>query len=83
MIPLTFRLPSPNSPNYAVELDIELRKLLVQMAIEINKTSGSYWNGFHPIMGNYHLWIDSTGDLRIKSSSPTSDTDGQIVGLQS
>jgi hypothetical protein len=34
-------------------------------------------------LGAYALWVDSTGDLRIKSSAPTSDTDGTIVGTQS
>ncbi len=34
-------------------------------------------------LGSYHLWVDSTGDLRIKSSIPTSDTDGVVVGSQS
>lgn len=29
------------------------------------------------------LWIDSTGDLRIKTSTPSSDTDGTVVGSQS
>jgi len=32
---------------------------------------------------DYYLWPDSTGDLRIKSSAPTSDTDGTVVGTQS
>jgi hypothetical protein len=30
-----------------------------------------------------YLWADSTGDLRIKTSAPTSDTDGTVVGTQS
>jgi len=34
-------------------------------------------------LGSYHIWVDSTGDLRIKSSAPTSDTDGVVVGSQS
>jgi hypothetical protein len=34
-------------------------------------------------IGNNYLWVDSTGDLRIKSSEPTSDTDGTVVGTQS
>ena len=34
-------------------------------------------------LGNHYLWVDSTGDLRISSSSPTSDTDGTVVGTQS
>lgn len=40
------------------------------------------WNGTHPILGSYHLWVDSSGRLRIKSGSPSSDTDGTIVGTQ-
>jgi hypothetical protein len=34
------------------------------------------------ILGNYYLWVDSSGRLRIKSSTPTSDTDGEVVGAQ-
>lgn len=30
----------------------------------------------------YYLWIDSSGRLRIKSSVPTTDTDGAVVGSQ-
>lgn len=41
------------------------------------------WNGIPLRLGAYYLWVDSTGDLRIKSSVPTSDTDGTIVGTQS
>jgi hypothetical protein len=33
--------------------------------------------------GAYFLWVDSTGDLRIKATKPTSDTDGAVVGTQS
>ena len=35
------------------------------------------------VLWTYHLWVDSTGDLRIKSSAPTSDTDWTIVWTQS
>jgi len=35
------------------------------------------------LLGAYRLWVDATGDLRIKSSAPTSDTDGTVVGTQS
>lgn len=45
--------------------------------------SSSAWNGGHLVMGNYHLWVDSSDRLRIKSSAPGSDTDGTIVGAQS
>jgi hypothetical protein len=32
---------------------------------------------------NSYLWVDSTGDLRIKQGAPTGDTDGTVVGTQS
>jgi hypothetical protein len=34
-------------------------------------------------LGAYHLWVDSSGRLRIKNGTPTSDTDGVVVGTQS
>jgi len=43
----------------------------------------SAWDGAHLRLGAYHLWVDATGDLRIKSGAPTSDTDGTVVGSQS
>lgn len=33
-------------------------------------------------LGVNSLWIDATGDLRVKTSAPTSDTDGTVVGTQ-
>ena len=33
-------------------------------------------------LGNYYLWVDSSGRLRIKNGVPTSDTDGTVVGTQ-
>jgi hypothetical protein len=41
------------------------------------------WNGTPLQMGSWYLWVDTTGDLRIKNSFPTSDTDGTVVGTQS
>ena len=43
----------------------------------------SAWNAGHFEMGGLHLWVDSSNRLRIKSSAPTSDTDGSVVGAQS
>jgi hypothetical protein len=34
-------------------------------------------------LGNYRLWIDAAGKLRIKDGAPANDTDGTIVGTQS
>lgn len=44
---------------------------------------GGGWDESHLILGPYHLWVDSSGDLRIKGGVPTSDTDGVVVGSQS
>jgi len=45
--------------------------------------SDGTWNGGHLILGTYHLWVDATGDLRIKDGAPSSGTDGAVVGGQS
>ena len=34
------------------------------------------------MLGNYALWVDAAGNLRMKNGAPTSDTDGAIVGTQ-
>jgi hypothetical protein len=44
--------------------------------------SNGAWNGGHLKIGVHHLWVDSTGNLRIKFGAPTSDTDGTVVGTQ-
>jgi hypothetical protein len=44
--------------------------------------SSGTWNAGHFNLGNYHLWVDSSGRLRIKSGAPSSDTDGAVVGTQ-
>lgn len=42
------------------------------------------WNGGNVLVINgSYLWTDATGDLRIKASAPTSDTDGALVSSQS
>lgn len=44
---------------------------------------GGAWNGPHITLGAYHLWVDGSGKLRIKSGAPANDTDGTVVGTQS
>lgn len=44
--------------------------------------TGGAWNTSHLRLGNYRLWVDSSGRLRIKNGAPTSDTDGTVVGTQ-
>lgn len=53
--------------------------------IEFESTFGSRdgtWNGAHNVLGSYHLWVDTTGRLRIKNGAPSSETDGTVVGSQ-
>jgi hypothetical protein len=47
-----------------------------------HETTGGLWNTGHLQLGPYHLWIDNTGRLRVKSTAPTSATDGTVVGTQ-
>ena len=41
------------------------------------------WNGPHIIFGSNHIWMDSGGVARIKSSAPISEFDGLPLGSQS
>ena len=43
---------------------------------------GGYNNG-HLLLGSNHLWIDSTGNLRVKYGAPGYDSDGTVIGSQS
>jgi hypothetical protein len=47
-----------------------------------NLSGLSAWNGAHFVMGVYHIWVDGSSRLRIKSGVPSSDTDGIVVGTQ-
>ncbi len=83
MIETDPRLPRVEmSVSYLNALNQRLTEVLRTQATEIKRMQGSAWNGYHPVMGSYHLWIDATGDLRIKSSFPTSDLDGTVIGTQ-
>ena len=44
--------------------------------------TGGAWDTAHLQMGQYRIWIDGSGNLRIKNGAPTSDTDGTVVGTQ-
>ncbi|WP_210162713.1 hypothetical protein, partial [Pleomorphomonas koreensis] len=48
------------------------------------RVDGTY-NGGHFVMGNYHLWVDAEGRLRIKNGAPTpgtGDHEGTVIGSQ-
>jgi hypothetical protein len=54
-------------------------KMYVSQQVDIDQSA---WN-FNPlILGAYHLWVDGSARLRIKSGAPASDTDGVVVGTQ-
>lgn len=38
------------------------------------------WNGSRIRLGSAYLWVDGSGNMRKKTSAPTSDTDGTIIG---
>lgn len=52
------------------------------VVIKDTANNGGSWNTAHIVMGIYHIWIDSSGRLRIKNAAPASDTDGTVVGTQ-
>lgn len=49
----------------------------------INLQAGQSSWLYEPLkLGNYTLWVDGSGVLRIKNGTPTSPTDGTVVGTQ-
>jgi hypothetical protein len=47
------------------------------------RLEGGEWDDGPLILGVYRLWVDGSGNLRIKNGVPSSDTDGVVVGTQS
>ncbi len=45
-----------------------------------NENGESSYDYGHLVLGTYHIWVDTTGNLRIKNGKPTHDTDGKLVG---
>lgn len=58
-------------------------ELVPPVAAGAVKAGGGAWNSAPLLLGSYYLWVDGSGNLRIKSSAPASDTDGTVVGSQS
>jgi hypothetical protein len=75
-------LPIPTT-QFERDLVLQLTTYLRDINNKLQATQGYLWNAPHPIMGSYHIWVSSTGVLRIKNGQPTSDTDGVVVGAQS
>lgn len=77
-----FDMHEPNTSNVQNRFDAKGNTILNSRSGNVIIGGGS-WNNGHVTLGSYHLWVDSTGDLRIKLGNPASDTDGTIVGTQS
>ena len=46
-----------------------------------NLDVNSVWNSNNLLqLGNYDVWIDGSGNFRIKSGTPSSDSDGTVIG---
>lgn len=80
---MNINLPELGSPDYDRRLRTALSDMLRDIDRRIRQVEGATWNGPHPILGQYHIWVDATGDVRIKSTPPTTDLDGTIIGTQS
>jgi hypothetical protein len=80
---------SPSIPSNNVDGCIMIRtynvlfdKAYVEAGLGFRSTV-SDWSVPPLKLGNYSLWIDGSGKLRIKNGAPSSATDGTIVGTQS
>lgn len=55
-------------------------------ALELGTTGGGarfgadWQSAILPRLGNYRLWVDKSGRLRLKDGAPSSDEDGTLVG---
>lgn len=65
---------APDADEFQVYMDAEFKG-------KCKVLDSSYEHGIQ--MGEYHIWVDGSGKLRIKNGVPNSDTDGVIVGTQS
>jgi len=81
-IPALPLAPAEYNRAYHDQLNRILSLYLSRAFTEVTTDKEGTWDGTHLVMGVYHLWIDATGDLRIKSSAPTTDLDGTVVGTQ-
>ena len=69
--------PAPEDPAEAIRwAEEQFRRLSGALQLD------SAWNRKVLSLGTYRIWVDATGDLRIKDGEPTSDTDGTVVGTQ-
>jgi hypothetical protein len=62
-----------------------LRANSLSSLLEADKSlsiTGGGWDSAHLVLGTYNIWVDASGNLRIKNGGPTGDTDGTVIGTQ-
>lgn len=91
---LSFSFDNPNQFIHKIKPNPQDNGLLVELqggsftvasdvqAMGNLQCHNSSWNTSHLVLGFYHIWIDSTGKLRMKGGQPVSDNDGVIIGTQ-
>ncbi|MBC7103376.1 MAG: right-handed parallel beta-helix repeat-containing protein [Parvibaculum sp.] len=53
----------------------------VRIGQQAGAVFGSDWNGMNLVhLGDYRLWVDAGGNLRMKRGAPVADDDGKLVG---
>jgi len=72
----------PGEPNVNHQITNDGDAIFGQQGYNLKSSNGNWDNG-HLVLGSYHIWVDANGKLRIKNGSPSSDTDGTIIGNQS
>jgi hypothetical protein len=60
---------------------VAVTELTARSAESEQPSEGAAWDGAHPVLGGYHLWVDGDGRLRSKSGQPTGEADGTPVGF--
>lgn len=66
----------------AVDPDVTVKTLALNPAGGPVQCGTGAWDTGPMRLGNYRLWVDGSGRLRIKNGAPTSDGDGTVVGTQ-
>lgn len=80
-------LPHTGGLYFGTALDTQLyRPYADTLAMPIGDSFrfvGGGWNNGNLQLGTHFIWVDATGDLRIKNGAPASDLDGTVIGTQS
>jgi hypothetical protein len=79
----TYRDNGSATPSGALPTKNTTGNMAVEGQLTAVNSGGTATSYQQPVwFGSYALYVDSAGKLRIKSSAPTSDGDGTVVGTQ-